>query len=169
MQRISRTLVASLIVATTALAGCGGGGGGDDGGGSGSGGGLVGVWKADIGGIISENPLLIAATGEGTCSGPVVLNLNADGTFSQSLDGRCTFPGGGSGAMSVNASGNYSVSGSQITVTNAVNSGVYAAGGVTQSFSLIANGVAEFTLNGNTLVLKPAVERGTQQTYSRGS
>lgn len=167
MQRISRTLVASLVVATAALAGCGGGGGGDDGGGSGSG--LAGVWKADIGGIISENPLLIAATGEGTCSGPVVLNLNANGTFSQTLDGRCTFPRGGSGAVSVNASGNYSVSGSQITVTNAVNSGVYAAGGVTRSFSLIANGVAEFSLNGNTLVLKPAVERGTQQTYSRGS
>jgi hypothetical protein len=165
MLHTSRTLVTSLIVATAALVGCGGSGGDDEGG---SGSGLVGVWKADIGGIISENPLLIAATGQGTCAGPVVLSFNANGTFSQTLDGRCTFPGGGSAAISVNATGNYSVSGSQISVTNAVNSGIYAAGGVTQSFSLVNDGQANFTLSGNTLVLKPAVERGTQQTYTRG-
>lgn len=166
MQHASRTLAATLILAASALAGCGGGGGGDDGGGSGSG--LVGVWKADIGGIISENPLLIAATGRGTCAGPVVLTFKSDGTFTQTLDGRCTFPEGGSGAISVNASGNYGIEGTQIKVTNAVNSGIYAAGGVTQSFSLVTNGQANYTLSGNTLVLKPAVERGTQQTYTRG-
>lgn len=166
MQRTLRTLRGAIAVATVALAGCGGGGGGDD---SGSGSGLVGVWKADIGGIISENPLLITATGQGTCAGPVVLTFNANGTFAQSLDGRCSFPGGQSGAVSVNASGNYRVSGSQITITNAVNSGVYAAGGVTQSFSLITNGSGDFSLSGNTLVLRPSTGRGTQQTYSRGT
>lgn len=165
MLHAPRTLMASLVVATAALTGCGGG---DGDGGGGSGDGLVGVWKADIGGIISENPLLIAATGNGTCAGPVVLTFRSNGTFTQTLDGRCTFPEGGSGAVSVNASGNYAVEGSQIRVTNAVNSGVYAAGGITQSFSLVTNGLANFTLNGNTLVLKPAVERGTQQTYTRG-
>jgi hypothetical protein len=165
MQHTFQTLVASLVVATAALAGCGGGSSSDDGGG----GGLVGVWKADIGGIISENALLILATGEGTCAGPVVLTFSAGGTFSQSLDGRCTFPNGGSGAVSVNAAGNYTVSDSQITISNAVNSGIYAAGGVTQSFSLIANGVANFSLAGNTLVLRPATGQGTQQTYMRGS
>lgn len=166
MQHASRTLAASLLLAVSALAGCGGGGGSDEGGGGGSG--LVGVWKADIGGIISENALLIVATGRGTCAGPVVLTFKSDGTFTQTLDGRCTFPEGGSGAISVNASGNYGIEGTQIKVTNAVNSGIYAAGGVTQSFSLVTNGQANYTLSGNTLVLKPAVERGTQQTYTRG-
>jgi hypothetical protein len=166
MQRISRTLVASLVVATAALAGCGGGGGGDDGGGSGSG--LVGVWRADIGGIVSENPLLIAATGRGTCTGPVVLTFKADGTFTQTLNGRCAFTGGRDTAITVNATGNYAIEGAQIRVTNAVNSGTIVAGGTTQSFSLVTNGQASYTLSGNELVLKPAVERGTQQTYTRG-
>lgn len=167
MLHASRTLMASFVVVTAALAGCGGGGGDGDGAGGG-GSGLVGVWKADIGGIISENALLIVATGRGTCAGPVVLTFKSDGTFTQTLDGRCTFPEGGSGAISVNASGNYGIEGTQIKVTNAVNSGIYAAGGVTQSFSLVTNGQANYTLSGNTLVLKPAVERGTQQTYTRG-
>lgn len=167
MHPTSRFLVAIVVAATAALAGCGGGGGGDDDVGAG-GSGLVGVWRADISGIISENPLLIAAIGPGSCAGPVVLSFNANGTFSQTLDGRCTFPEGASGAVTSNASGNYSLSGSQITITNAVNSGTTSAGGITQSFSLIANGVATFALNGNTLVLRPAVERGTQQTYTRG-
>lgn len=166
MLHASRTLMASLVVATAALAGCGGGGGDGDGG---SGGGLVGVWKADIGGIISENPLLIVATGRGTCAGPVVLTFRSDGTFTQTLDGRCTFPEGGSGAVSVDALGKYIVSDSQIKITNAVNSGVYAAGGVTQSFTLIADGTAAFNLSGNTLVVRPSSGSGTQQTYSRGS
>jgi hypothetical protein len=166
MLHASRTLMASLVVAMAALAGCGGGGG--DGDGSGGGGsGLVGVWRADIGGIIRENPTLLASI-RGTCSGPVVLTFNANGTFSQSLAGSCTFAGGARGTVSVNGSGNYGVEGSQIRVTNAVNSGTIVAGGVTQSFSLVTNGLANFTLSGNTLVLEPAVERGTKQTYTRG-
>lgn len=166
MLHAPRTLMASLVVATAALAGCGGGGGDGDGAGSG-GSGLVGVWRADIGGIIRENPSVFAGI-RGTCSGPVVLTFNANGTFSQSLAGNCTFPEGATGTVSVNGSGNYGVEGSQIRVTNAVNSGTYSAGLITQSFSLITNGLANFTLSGNTLVLRPAVERGTQQTYTRG-
>jgi hypothetical protein len=164
MQSASRSLVALVIAASAAMAGCGGGGGGDDGGGSG----LVGVWRADIGGIIIENPSVFAGI-QGTCSGPVVLTFNDNGTFAQTLDGRCTFPQGITGTVSVNASGNYGIEGSQIRVTNAVNSGSYTVGGTTQSFSLITNGLANFTLSGNTLVLRPAVEQGTQQTYTRGT
>ena len=164
-------LAVSLVFACAALSGCGGGGG-DDGSSattdsSAFSSDLAGAWKADIGGIISENPLLIAATGNGTCSGPVTLNLNNNGTFTQSLNGRCTFPSGDFATITVVASGNYSASGSQITVTNATNSGSYTAGGISQSFSLISNGIANFTLGGNTLILKPALERGTQQTYLR--
>jgi len=169
MQSASRSLTALVIAASAALAGCGGGGGGGDDGGDG-GGGLVGVWKADIGGIISENPSLLGEISRrGTCSGPVVLTFKANGTFTQTLEGRCSFTAGGSATASVNASGSYEIEGSGIKVTNAVNTGVYAAAGVTQGFSLITNGLANYTLDGNVLVLTPAVERGTKQTYTRGT
>ena len=163
MQRISRSLVASLIVATAALAGCGGGGGDGDSSGGGSGNGLVGVWKTDVGAIVTENDLLILAVGEGVCTGPVELELKADGTFFHRLDATCRFPAGAAVSTRTRITGDYSVSGSRITVSNAVQS----VSGSSTIPSMINNGVAEFTLNGNTLVLRPAVERGTQQTYTR--
>ncbi|MCB2018763.1 MAG: hypothetical protein KDF54_14825 [Hydrogenophaga sp.] len=168
MKRANVCAMASLSLCAAMLAGCGGGSGSGTGGG-GSGEGLVGIWKTDIGSIISENPLLVTATGQGTCAGPVVLTFQANGTFKQTLDGSCSFPGGASGAISVNASGNYQVSDTEITITNAVNTGVYAAGGISQSFSLVTDGAAKYSLSGDSLVLQPATERGVQQTYSRGS
>jgi hypothetical protein len=169
MLHAPRTLMASLIVATAALGGCGGGGddgdGGADAGGAG-GSGLVGVWKADIGSIIRENALLVAAVGQGSCSGPVSLDLNSDGTFEHNVKAVCTFPApAGSIPVTTRIKGNYSVSGSRITISNAVT--VFSDGEVSRIPSLISNGVADFTLNGNTLVLKPALETGTIQTYTR--
>ena len=122
MQRISRSLVASLIVATAALAGCGGGGGDGDSSGGGSGNGLVGVWKTDVGAIVTENDLLILAVGEGVCTGPVELELKADGTFFHRLDATCRFPAGAAVSTRTRITGDYSVSGSRITVSNAVQS-----------------------------------------------
>lgn len=169
MLHASRTLMASLVVATAALAGCGGGGSDGDGDGAsdGSGGGrLVGVWRADVGSIVRENALLIAAVGPGSCSGPVTLDLNSDGTFEHNMKAVCNFPApAGSIPVTTRIKGNYSVSGSRITISNAVT--IFSDGEVSRIPSLISNGVADFTLNGNTLVLKPALETGTIQTYTR--
>ena len=154
-----------LTAALLGLTACGGGGG-DGEGGVATGSGLVGTWTTDVGTIVADNPGIFAGI-RGTCSGPVVLVLQADGRFAETLDGRCIFEGGINGTATSNYTGNYRVEGNQMIVSGTTGSGQFSAGGISQSFALIADGAALYTLTGNQLELRPASGPGTVQRFTR--
>ena len=161
--RLATTLLSMALVA------CGGGSDGDSsatGTSGGSGDALVGTWTTNVSQIMADNPAIFSSI-NATCNGPVVLTFRSNGSFEQNLEAGCSFPEGRSGSATIRASGNWTATATQITVTNAVNSGVITVDGVSRPLTFIGNGTANYSISGNRLTLQPAVSGGTVQNYTR--
>ncbi|GAA6142538.1 hypothetical protein [Hydrogenophaga sp. 5NK40-0174] len=156
----------AALVLGASVAACGGGSSDDSSEEEGSGTGLVGNWTTDIARIMADNPSTFSGV-RGSCSGPVNLVFKADGTFNQDLNGTCRFPEGITGTITLRSSGNYAATSEKITITNARNEGAITAGGVSTPISIIENGTANYTIEGNVLTLRPNVSGATVQRYTR--
>lgn len=113
------------------------------------GGDLDGSWVADAGDIMGVNTAnLGGVTFE--CSGPITLTFDG-GSFTQAGESTCTVAGQ-TATATFNSSGDYSVSGSTLTTTNAVNEGTMVIAGMTQPFEGgVSNGSAEYAIDGDQL------------------
>lgn len=133
-----------------------------------SGAGLVGRWHADVSALLASTASLHPGVSF-SCTGPVVLTFNADGTGSDHLQMSCTIEGHAASG-NVTSTGNYTVSGNHITFSNIHNTGGVTVMGINVPFpATFSSSGTTFSISGNQLNIDiTAAGRTIHQVYHRG-
>ncbi|MBI1352589.1 MAG: hypothetical protein GC156_15925 [Actinomycetales bacterium] len=121
---------------------------------------LVGTWHADLGDLIASAAVAATLPRSVSCSGPVTLTFNADGTFAERGAGSCTVRGR-TFDEGWQATGTYTDDGQAVTITGARCSGTLLI--------CLQDGTLPYTIVGPTLRLQQEASGGTvTKTYTRG-
>ncbi len=130
---------------------------------------LVGRWRADAGDIFGANTENLGGVAL-DCTGPVDLEFDDDGTFTQSSTATCTIAGQ-SGTATITSSGSYDASDGTITISDATSEGTMSIAGTTQPIpgAGFSDGEADYAVDGDTLEITFTVDPvGTvTQVYTR--
>lgn len=171
MKSRRRSIVASLTT-TVLLLGCGSSGDTGSGGsisttpgGSSSGtdsttsstpqrGNLEGSWTADADTILGANTANLGGSGGVSCSGPIVMTFNEDGSFDRSGDMTCSV-GGVSATGRIASTGQWSATDAAITISGAMSSGTMNLRGTAIPLAdAFGDGTAGYTINGDVLEVR---------------
>jgi len=129
---------------------------------------IEGTWTIDAGELLAANTANLGAAPAFLCTGPINMTF-AEGTYTRGGEMTCTadsITGGGT----LQSTGNYTVDGSTITVSNSVSSGSLTFDGATVPFSdSLGAGSYDYEVNGDSLKITfsdPSVGEVTT-TYTR--
>ena len=112
---------------------------------------LEGSWTADAASILGANLANLGGSGGLSCSGPIVMTFNEDGSFDRSGNVTCSV-GGQSATGRIASTGQWTATDAAITISGAVSSGTVTLGGTTIPLAdAFGDGTADYTIDSGVL------------------